>query len=77
MPLIWPWSQRRTMSTVIRDRKKQDLITITQMNFINVCQYTDTKVILRIHITIQKTEVSKNSNIVKCYYNLKCLKYLN
>ncbi len=47
------------------------------MNFINVCQYTDTKVILRIHITIQKPEVSKNSNIVKCYYNLKCLKYLN
>lgn len=26
-------------------------------------QYTHTKVILRIHITIQKTEVSKNSNI--------------
>lgn len=67
MPLIWPWSQRRTMSTVIQDRKKQDLITIiTQMNVINVCQYTDTKVLLHIHITIQKTEVSKNSNTVKC-----------
>ncbi len=47
------------------------------MNVINVCQYTDTKVVLHIHITIQKTEVSKNSNTVKCYYNLKCLKYLN